>query len=63
MVMQVCENRLTQKFFLLPVRFIHIEGRMFLETQDFDFAQILSNLTNYHFCPNFTSILPKSNQF
>jgi len=32
--------------------------------QDFDFAQIQSNLPKFdHFCPNFASVLPKSNQF
>jgi len=36
---------------------IVVGDRMFLRTQDFDFAQI------YHFCPNIALILPKSNQF
>jgi len=36
---------------------------MCLEMQDFDFAQIKSNLLkSYHFRPNFASILPKSKQ-
>jgi len=33
---------------------------MFLGMQDFDFAQVQSNLyKSNHFCPNFASILPK----
>jgi len=43
---------------------------MFLEMQDFDFAQILSNLPKFRLnfsqsnqiCPYFASILSKSNQ-
>jgi len=43
---------------------IVVRNRMFLGMQDFDFAQIQSNLPkSHHFCLNFASILPKSNQY
>jgi len=43
---------------------ITVGDRMFLEMQDFDFAQILSNLLKFkRFCPNFASICPNPTKF
>jgi len=37
-----------------------VEDEIFLGVQEFDFAQIQSNLfKSNNFCPNFASILPK----
>jgi len=42
---------------------IAVRHRMFLRMQDFNFAQIQSYfLKSNHFCSNFASIWPKSNQ-
>jgi len=43
-----------------PSTIIAVEDRMFFRIQDFDFAEIQSNLPkSNHFCPNFSSILTK----